>query len=307
MGEATVVTGDTRADFMASKGKIAPSQGLPTKPVESKSIKTEVSKTAEKQETAVVEAKAAEQSKEKSSVDERISELTAKRRDAEKRAADAEKRAAELERERDIALRPKDSKPRPEDFQDPVKYGEAYGEWLADQKVRKKDEADRKEAEEKRQTRLTADWNQRYKKCQKEIDDFDDVIMAEPLSLQPWIQQAMFESEVGPQLHYYFSKDRDEAGKVNAMPAPAALRYLGRIEVRIEAENEARGKKSNVEVPPLPVPKLEPFRRAKEAPEPIKPIEGSQQVGPGGVVDADGNVTGSYLEYRNARRAGKIK
>jgi len=307
MGEPTVVTGETRADFMASRGKIAVSQGKPSDEALAKADKPKAPAAKPVVETTG-EVKPPEEKPAKGSVDERLSELTAKRREAEKRAADAEKRAADLERERDAAMRPKDSKPRPEDFNDPVKYGEAYGEWLADQKVRKKDEADRKDAEEKRQARLTAEWNQRYKKCQKEIEDFDDVIMAEPLSLQPWIQQAMFESEVGPQLHYYFSKDRDEAGKVNAMPAPAALRYLGRIEVRIEAENESRGKKSNVEAPPLPIPKRsEPFRRPQEAPEPIKPIEGSQSVGPGGVVDADGNVTGSYLEYRNARRAGKIR
>src|ERR1700751_1137789 len=135
MGEATVVTGDTRADFMASKGKIAPSQGLPTKPGDAKKVKTEVSKTAEKQETAVAEAKAAEQKAEKSSIDERLSELTSKRKEAEKRAAEAEKRAAELEREVEISRRPKDSKPRPEDFQDPGKYGAACGEWLGAHKV----------------------------------------------------------------------------------------------------------------------------------------------------------------------------
>jgi hypothetical protein len=306
MGEATIVTGDTRADFMASKGKIAPSQGLPTNPVEPKQVKTEVSKTAETQEKAATKAKIATEKAEKNSIDERMAELTAKRKEAEKIAADTQKRIAELERELEISKRPKDSKPKAEDFSDPVKFAESLAEWIATDRIRKKNDADQKEAEEKRQAALTAAWNQRYKKCQKEIEDFDDVIMAEPLSLQPWIQQAMFESEVGPQLHYYFSKDRDEAGKVNAMAAAAALRYLGRIEVRIEAENEARGKKSNVEAPPLPLPKLPP-RRAQEAPEPIKPIEGSQSVGAGGVVDADGNVTGSYLEYRNARRAGKIR
>ena len=286
---------------MAARGKIAPSQGKPTeKAAEVKGEAKPAQKPAEK-----VEDKP-EVKPERGSIDERLSELTAKRKEAEKRAADAEKRATEAERELEISRRPKDSKPRPEDYQDPVKYGEAYGEWLANEKVRKKDEADRKDAEEKRQARLTSEWNQRYKKCQKEIEDFDDVIMAEPLSLQPWVQQAMFESEVGPQLHYYFSKDRDEAGKINAMPAGAALRYLGRIEARIEAENDARNKKSNVESPPLP--KLTPIRRSMpEAPEPIKPIEGSQAVGPGGIVDADGNITGSYADYRNARRAGKIK
>ena len=294
---SSLVTGDTRADFMAARGKIAPSQGKPTeKPAEKPEAKPEPKVNGEEKPEAKPE---------RGSIDERLSELTSKRKEAEKRAADAEKRAAEAERELEISRRPKDSKPRPEDYQDPIKYGEAYGEWLANEKVRKKEEIDRKESEEKRQATLTANWNQRYKKCQKEIDDFDDVIMAEPLSLQPWVQQAMFESEVGPQLHYFFSKDRDEAGKINALPPAAGLKYLGRIEARIEAENEARSKKSNVESPPLP--KLTPIRRNQEAPEPIKPIEGSQSTGPGGVVDSDGNVTGTYADYRNARRAGKIK
>lgn len=295
----SVVTGENRAEFMAKKMEKPEPRDTRVAPRTAKAVEKPAEKTAEK----VVET----ETKEKGSVDERMSEMTAKRREAEKRAADAERERDEIRRELEIVKRPKDSKPRPEDFQDPVKYGEAYGEWLADQKVRKKEEADRKEADEKRQARLTTDWNQRYKKAQKEIDDFDDVIMAEPLSLQPWIQQAMFESEVGPLLHYFFSKDRDEAGKVNAMPAPAALRYLGRIESRIEAEEEARGKKSNVEVPPLPIPVQRLTKRVPDAPEPIKPIDGSQSVGPGGVVDSDGNVTGSYSDYRNARRNGKIK
>jgi hypothetical protein len=52
----------------------------------------------------------------------------------------------------------------------------------------------------------------------------------------------------------------------------------------------------------LPVP----IRRRQEAPEPIKPIETGAS-GPGGVLDADGNVTGSYSQYRDARRAGKVR
>jgi len=297
----SVVTGETRAEFMAAKmEKPAPKGAQPKAASEVKDGNATVKTGAEVKPAGEVEEKKG------GSVDDRIKEITDKRREAEKKAAEAIERAERAERELEASKRPKDSKPRPEDFSDPVKYGEAYGEWIAAEKIRKKDEADRKDADEKRQARLTSEWNQRYKKCQKEIEDFDDVIMGEPLSLQPWIQQAMFESEVGPQLHYYFSKDRDETGKINAMPAPAALRYLGRIEARIEADQETRGKKANIAPPEVPLPTVRPIRRAQEAPEPIKPIE-SGTVGPGGVVDADGNVTGSYSEYRNARRAGKIR
>lgn len=293
-----VVTSENRAEFMAARVKNS-NAAPPEKPADA---------AVQDAKDPKPQAKNGEDAKPhgKSSFDERMSELAAKRRDAEKRAQDAEERAQKAERELAESRKPKDGKPVPENFQDPVKYAEALADWRVEEKLRERDVKDKKDADDKRQAALTADWNKRYKKAQKDIEDFDEVIMAEPLTLQPAVVSAMFESEVGPQLHYFFSKDRDQADRINAMSAASAVRYLGRIEALIEAQNEAREKKeekkANLEVVPN-----KPVRKVTEAPEPITPIAGSATTGAGGVVDSEGRVTGTYAEYKAARRAGKIR
>jgi hypothetical protein len=292
------VTSENRAEYMASR--IKPAKETPIEKPADVKIEEKPAVVAKPDEKATVVD--ADQKPAKNSIDERLAELTARRKDAEKLAQERERERDEARRELEALRKPKDAKPDPKDFTDPVKYGEAYGEWLAEDKLRQRAEKDRKEADEKRQADLTTEWNKRYKKASKEIEDFEEVIMAEPLSLQPAVVNAMYESEVGPQLHYFFSKDREEADKINKMTPSNAVRYLGRIEARIELEQAAKLSKGNVQIEPA-----KPVKRAAEAPEPITPINGSSSPGTGGVVDADGNVTGSYAEYKAARRAGKIK
>ena len=294
---SNVVTSENRAEFMAARVKPA----APAKVVE---------KPDDAAVKVVQDAKPANgadgEPKHKSSVDERMSEMSAKRREAEQRARDAEERATKAEKELQDSRKPKDGKPKPEDFTDPVKFAESLADWRVEEKLKERAEADRKTADEKKQAELTAAWNKRYKAAQKQIEDFDEVIMAEPLSLQPPVVTAMFESEVGPQLHYFFSKNREEADKINEMSAASAVRYLGRIEARIEAENAAREKKDDKKGN-LEVVASKPVRRAVEAPEPIVPIAGSTSANVSGVIDADGKVVGTYSQYKEARRAGKIK
>ncbi len=296
---SNVVTSENRAEFMAARVKPAAPAKVVEKPDDAAVKVVQDAKDVKPGNGADGEPK-------HKSVDERMSEMSAKRREAEQRARDAEERATKAEKELQDSRKPKDGKPKPEDFTDPVKFAESLADWRVEEKLKERAEADRKNADDKRQADLTAAWNKRYKAAQKQIEDFDDVIMAEPLSLQPPVVTAMFESEVGPQLHYFFSKNREEADKINEMSAASAVRYLGRIEARIEAENAARekkdDKKGNLEVVPS-----KPVRRAVEAPEPIVPIAGSTSANVSGVVDGDGNVTGSYAEYKAARRAGKIK
>ena len=117
--------------------------------------------------------------------------------------------------------------------------------------------------------------------------------MGEKLVLQPDVINAVFESEVGPQIHYFLSGNREEAEKINDMSAAAALRYIGRLEARIEAENEAKREKAEREERP-------------KAPAPIATLNGSNMNAGLGIVDTKGNVTGSYQDYKAARKQGKI-
>jgi hypothetical protein len=259
---SVTVTSENLAEFTANGGKMPPQV---VEPVETKPDETPEAPP-----------------KKKHSVDERLAEMAAQRREAQKEASDLRKQIEDLK----AASKPKGAEPQPGDFTDAVKYAEALADWRVEKKLAEREQEFARNAEEKEKARIATEWNKRFKQAAKEIEDFEEVIMAEPLTLQPEIVNAMYESELGPRLHYFFSSDREEAEKINAMSPRQALRHLGRIEAQIEAQMAGKNKPGTI-VPEVPET---PRRKVAAPPEPITPVNGrgSTSLGP---VDDKGNVT----------------
>jgi len=278
-----VVTSETRAEYMAAK--------LAKTPIPE--IKAEDPPTADAKKEVVEQPEDGDKPKKKHTIDERLSKMAEQRKEAEEKAERLEKELAEIRK----ANAPKDAKPNPADFTEAEKYADALADWKFGQKVKEEAEKTAKAKEAERQDKVAKAWNKRYSAAAKEIEDFEEVIMGEKLVLQPDVINAVFESEVGPQIHYFLSGNREEAEKINDMSAAAALRYIGRLEARIEAENEAKREKAER--------KAEREERPK-APAPIATLNGSNMNAGLGIVDTKGNVTGSYQDYKAARKQGKI-
>ena len=180
-----------------------------------------------------------------------------------------------------------DDEPKPDKFTDAVEFGKAYGKWLA-AKERKEDAARQQtERETAERKRVIDSWNKEYTKVSKQYEDFEEV-MADPLNIDhQTVIDSIYESDIGPHINYYLSKNREEADKINEMGVKAALKYLGRIEAKIEADLEAKKEAKNK--PEQEVVGNLARKKITPAPAPISPIKGVGST-TSGSVDSNGNV-----------------
>lgn len=217
-----------------------------------------------------------EESEEKKSGN-KFAKIRVERNEARRAAEEAKKEAADL-RSRLEALekagKPQ-SEPKAQDFTDPVKYAEALADWKFE---RKEEERKQKEAQaklEEQQAKITAAWNKQWNKISKEYEDFEEVTAEQIAFRLQKVTNTIYESDVGPRLAYYFSKNRDALDQINEMSETQALKYLGRIEAKIEGELEAskEAAKESETVKTVSVAgNLR--RRVSEPPEPINPVRG---------------------------------
>ena len=80
------------------------------------------------------------------------------------------------------------------------------------------------------------------------MPDFEDVILSSTVPMTGAMQDAIMESEKGPQLAYYLVNHPDEASKIAVMSPRGAILALGRIEERLE---NPTAKKTTSAPPPL--------------------------------------------------------
>ena len=278
---AVTVTSENVAEFAANGGRFP--------------VKTENTPPADTEEK-VVEAKPAEEEEheaegkknKKTGIEKRFSELTGERNEAKRAAEEAKKEAAELRARLDkIEKGDADEEPKPEKFTDAVEFGRAYGKWLAAKERQEMQAKLAKERADEEQKKVVSAWNKQWAKVSREYEDFEEVT-AEPLVItQQTVTDAIYESDVGPRIAYYLSKNREEAEKINEMGVKAALKYLGRIEAKIELELES-AKEKPAEIKGQIIAR----RQIREAPEPISAVKGVGSTSTG-FVDSDGNVTNS--------------
>lgn len=125
-----------------------------------------------------------------------------------------------------------------------------------------------KQAEQVVETRLKAErdrqqqevrqkgWQAKEAEFIKSKPDYvEKVQMARTLPISQEAQQALLESDLGPQVAYHLVENPDKAAAIMQLSVPAQLREIGRIEARLEAAKVAP--KPPVSQAPSPVPKLD--------------------------------------------------
>jgi hypothetical protein len=107
------------------------------------------------------------------------------------------------------------------------------------------------------------------------------------------IRDAILESDVGPQILYHLAENPELADKLNSTSPISALRQIGRLEAQFERKE-------------APVAETKPSVARSKAPAPINPIKtGSGVVDVG--VDSNGEFHGTYQQWREARKNGKVR
>ena len=244
----------------------------------------------------------------KSRLNERFSELTTKRKEAEARAEKAVEEAKILRQEREQlaseakALKDKyepakpetvDPEPDPTQFNDVKEYSKALKEWTSDN-VRREDSS--KRAQEKVVQEATAKQNEfraRWQDAEKAIPDFKETLAkAMDLTVSNEAQSAIMDSEVGPEICYYLAKNPDEVSKMSKLPIDKMLKYIGKLEDKVAVKTEGNEAK--------------PVAKVSSAPAPISPMRSGASTGTG-MLDAENKFMGTYADWKKARSEGKIK
>ena len=301
----SVVTSANAEEFYANRLGLA--EEAPVEAVEEKSAEpAEEANDQSEQPTEETETKATEEKKQNPKLEKRFSELTKQREEARKEAAkerDArealEKRISELEGRAEPKPVEENVKPSPSQFNDAFEYAEALAEWSAENALlnRDKAEAERKVQDERQQ--VIKSWNDRLATVKADLPDYDEMIAsASDITVNDAIRDAMLESEQGPRILYHLAENPELAEKLNTLSTVSALREIGKLEAKFEASETPKDAKTEAETKPS-------IARSK-APAPISPIKTSSAVADVG-VGSDGEFHGTYQQWRESRKAGKIR
>jgi hypothetical protein len=292
----TVVTNENKADFVAeklgwNKEPVAAVEKNPAEPItESSEAKVTDDATA-----------ADEQERKTNKLNVRFSEIT-KQREAARQEAERERQARiELEnklKDMEAKLKPApqaaeaDPKPKPEQFSDMFEYAEALSEWTADKRIKEEKAKETAQKVEQERQKTMDTWSNRVNDFREKTPDFDDLVGSADVTVSNEVRDAIFESDLGPQILYHLAENPDVAKKLQSMSAISALRMIGKLEAKFEDA-------------PAPTPK-ETVVKTSKAPPPIKPIKASAN-GPVTELDDNRQFHGSYQAWKAARLAGRIR
>ncbi len=238
--------------------------------------------------------------KNRKTAQERISELTAKVRDAERRAEEAERRAYErnAERQNPTPERPAQQPVRQTAANDPgapdpnaldangnpvyplgefdplyVVENTRYAVRKEMEEARAQDEQKQAQrAEENHMAQLQVVWQDRLTKAEADFDDLRPTIASlesqlrdVPPELGTYLAETIMQMDVGPQVLYYLANHPDEANAIVAAGPVGATLKLGKLEAKVEAALEKRRTKGQTQAAPV---------RQTKAPEPPQTTRG---------------------------------
>lgn len=180
-------------------------------------------------ETApVIEAKPETEKPKRDNLQARINKLTRERYEAEERATQLEQMLNAT------AQKPADA-PKREAFESYEDYVEAKAAFVAEQKVmqtikaREEEESKRKQESASRET--WTNWETRKETARDKYADFDEVINQD-IPITTAMQQAIMESDMGPDVAYYLGTHPEEAERISKLSHARQLLEMGKLEIK---------------------------------------------------------------------------
>jgi hypothetical protein len=282
----TVVTSENIAEFAAQK------LGLADDRADTEADYSEPDRAQEQSEPKSEDE--ARTGKQNPKLEKRFSEITKQREEAreeakrERAARDSlEQRLADLEKRGQPKAEAVNEEPKPEQFNDAFEYARALAEYSAEQALLNRDRAELEKKYQEEHNKLIETWNDRLEATKKELPDYQDMIESSDVMVSDQVRDALLESDAGPRILYHLAENPDYAEKLSKMTVISALREIGKLEARFEKTE------------------TKPVVRSK-APAPINPLRAT-----GGSMDttigSDGEFHGTYSQWREARKAGRIR
>lgn len=172
-----------------------------------------------------------DQPKPKQTAQERISELTRARREADRRAEAAERERDDLRKRVPAPEAPKE--PKAADYT----YGEDDAAFIRDQakfEARQEYETATREREARSQVEAVEKaWDDRQVAFAADKPDFFEKVSANDLPITPTMAQAIKTADDGPAIAYHLASNPDEARRLAALDPIAQVREIGRLEATL--------------------------------------------------------------------------
>lgn len=129
---------------------------------------------------------------------------------------------------------------------------EEFIDAITDYKINQRENASKQQSAVAAQTSVESAWAAKEKSAMKEYEDYSDVVEdASDVKINSAAVEAILESDLGPDIRYYLAKNPDEAEKTLSMSASAAIKHIGKIEAKIEAQKSAKKTKTSSAPPPI--------------------------------------------------------
>lgn len=290
----TVVTSENLAEFNAKRMGLAdstPSEAAPS--AEPPEVDNGQSEPVEASE----EATATEDRKRNPKLEIRFEKITKQREEAREEARKEREARESLEAKvRELEGRSKPEKvesseePRPEQFTDMYEYAKALTDYKVDQRLAEEKQKEAQAKVEAQRQQVINTWAKRVESAKAEMPDFEAMVGSADVVVSNEVRDAIFESEVGPQVLYHLAENPELAEKLQGMTVTSALRTIGRLEAQFEKAE----------------PQTKTVVGKSKAPAPINPIRSAAN-GRDVNLTSDGNFHGSYQAWKAARLAGRIR
>jgi hypothetical protein len=295
-----VVTSENLAEFHAQKLGLAPE--APIEAVVDEETPTEPISAESENEPQAEEEVVTEERKPNPKLEKRFSKLTSEREMARQEAERERQRATDLERELQELKKQAsptqtfvDEEPQPHQFADAFEYAKALSEWSAEnaiKQLKQREEEARIQAE--RQAQIDT-WLKRQEAVKAELPDYEEMIESAEVMVSDQVKEAIMESDVGPRILYHLAENPEFAEQLAGYSTARALKEIGKLEARYEQKAEA--------------PKAEPSKPVatkSKAPAPINPLKATSAA-TDTPIDSNGEFFGTAKQWREMRRAGKIR
>jgi len=290
----TVVTSENLAEFNAKRMGLADSTPSEAAPV---AEPPEVDNGQSEPVEASEEATATEDRKRNPKLEIRFEKITKQREEARAEAQREREARESLEakvRELEGRTQPQkveaSEEPRPEQFTDMYEYAKALTDYKVDQRLAEEKQKEAQAKVEAQRQQVINTWAKRVESAKAEMPDFEAMVGSADVVVSNEVRDAIFESDVGPQVLYHLAENPEIAEKLQGMTVTSALRTIGRLEAQFaKAETQTK-----------------PVVGKSKAPAPINPIRSAAN-GRDVNLTSDGNFHGSYQAWKAARLAGRIR
>mgnify|MGYP001563857778 CR=1 FL=1 len=252
---------------------------------------TEVTTSEEGAPVAEVEASTPSTEPEiekKSDAQERIRQLVARQREAERKAAYLEGQLEALKKpvapEGVVA-----GKPTAEKFASYDEYIEAVSDWNA-RKAYHEEHTKFMQAQEAEKTKAAEStrkqkFSEQMDKARTRHEDFDDVTLLNPdLKMTAAMLETIEESDHGADVAYYLGKNPSEAARISQLPPLSAAKEIGKLEMKFSS------------------PAVVPVKRVTSAAPPVGTVGGNVA----STVDTSKMSDSEWYAYEKAEKAKKL-